>query len=104
MGVRYITVDANINVGGYTWAKYGFYASNKYQAIGVCRRKSKQGVEFINAYYEKNGLSEDSPFPMHLIASQPWGKEVLLGSFWDGVIDLKNKEQVELWERYLGLR
>lgn len=104
IGVDYITVDANINIGGYTWAKYGFSAINKSEAISAVRGKwENAGIDFIEDYYKTKKLPAESPFPMHLITGQKWGKEALLGSSWEGVIDLRDKAQRKIFEKYLGL-
>lgn len=101
LGVRYITVQANLDVGGYTWAEYGFYANNRYQAENAVHGNSK-ALKIIDDFYK--GKTDDTPFPMLLISKQPWGQQCLLGSNWHGTIDLQNEEQVKLWEKYLGLR
>ncbi len=102
MGVTEITVDANIDVGGYTWARYGFNAVNKREAMSAAY--GQEAWDFIDDYYKKNGLSEDKPFPMFLLTEQPWGKRALLGSFWEGSLNLKDPTQVARFEKYLGLR
>ena len=103
MGIRYITVDANIDVGGYTWAKYGFYAAERFDAeYAVVRGRYKdKALEIIDDFYKTHTNNE--PFPMNLIANQPWGRETLLGSFWTGIIDLQDEKQRKIWETYLGL-
>lgn len=102
MGVTEITVDANIDVGGYTWARYGFNAVSKREAMSAAY--GQEAWDFIEDYYNKNGLSEDKPFPMYLLTEQPWGKRALLGSFWEGTLNLNDPTQVARFEKYLGLR
>lgn len=103
MGVTEISVDANIDVGGYTWARYGFNATDKHEALEAVW-KTPEAQQFIEDYYSKNGLSEDKPFPMYLLTEQPWGKNALLGSFWEGTLNLKDPTQRARFEKYLGLR
>lgn len=103
MGVTEISVDANINVGGYTWARYGFQATNKQELLSEVRSCS-EAVAFIEDYYTKNGLSDNSPFPMYLLTEQAWGKKALLGTYWSGVLNLKDPTQRARFEKYLGLR
>lgn len=102
MGVTEISVDANIDVGGYTWARYGFNAISKREAMSAAY--GQEAWDFIEDYYKKNGLSEDKPFPMYLLTEQPWGKRALLGSFWSGTLNLNDPTQVARFEKYLGLR
>lgn len=107
MGVVEIRVCANIDVGGYTWARYGFCAYDKREALQAIRKKALTAEEFqeahsiIDGYYKKNGLSKKEPFPMYLIADKPWGKKALLNSSWQGVLSLKNPAHVARFEKYL---
>lgn len=111
MGVRYITVTANIDVGGYTWARYGFKASNQREVLNAIvladytsAETMQKAQDFVFDWYKKNNLPASASFPMRLLSEQAYGKEALLGSYWDGVIDLTDKEQTKIFERYLGLR
>jgi ribosomal protein S18 acetylase RimI-like enzyme len=108
MGVRYISVDANIDVGGYTWARYGFMATRKSEvlsAIEDCQDAAirEKAEDFVNKYYKKHSLDDSDPFPMRLLTEQDWGKKVLLGSFWEGIIDLQDNKMRKVFENYLGL-
>ena len=108
MGVRYISVDANIDVGGYTWARYGFMATRKSEvlsAIEDCQDAAirEKAEDFVNKYYKKHSLGDSDPFPMRLLTEQDWGKKVLLGSFWEGIIDLPDNKMRKVFESYLGL-
>ena len=64
----------------------------------------QKAQDFVFDWYKKNNLPASAPFPMRLLSEQAYGKEALLGSYWDGVIDLTDKEQTKIFERYLGLR
>lgn len=58
MGVDIISVTANIDVGGYCWAKYGFFAKSKNEIIdAVCFTAddltySKEASEFVHNWYK----------------------------------------------------
>ena len=108
MGVRYITTDANLDVGGYTWTKYGFNANGKNHALAAIRKcedkeVKKEATKFIEDYYKQHGLKEWEPFPMHLLATQPYGKKALLGGAWSGTLDLSDAKQVAVFEKYIGV-
>ncbi len=103
IGIRYATVYANIDVGGYTWAKYGFYANNMHEALNAVRNY-KNMQDFVEDWYNTNGVPADTPFPMYLIANQANGKKYLLNSDWEGYIDLQDDRMREQWELYLGFR
>ncbi|MDE7466126.1 MAG: hypothetical protein K2M59_06860 [Muribaculaceae bacterium] len=102
MGVKRITVHANLDVGGYTWSRYGFCAVDKKEAIKAVPYDS-EAIKIIMEYYKKNDLSEDKPFPMNLI-SDKLGKDALLNSSWEGVLDLQDLERVAKFKSYLGLK
>ena len=103
MGVKRMDVFANINIGGYTWARYGFMAINKNEAKNAIQNHRKEAHDFIEDYYNKNNLPATAPFPMRLISEQPWGGNALMGGFWEGFIDLTNQSQREVFENYIGL-
>lgn len=108
MGVDYITVFANIDVGGYCWAKYGFKAKNRFNAVscfeGLSDDLLEKALNFIDDYYKTNNLPHSAPFPMKLIAQQPWGKDALLNSSWSGILDLSDKAEREFFEKYMFSR
>lgn len=107
MGVNRIEVHANINVGGYTWSRYGFSAKDRRNAMKALQRigtdEYKKAVQIIDDYYTTHSLNDDAPFPMNLIASQPFGKDVLLDGDWFGFIDLTDNDARKYFEEYLGL-
>lgn len=107
MSVNRIEVHANINVGGYTWSRYGFSAKNRRNAMKALQRigtdEYKKAVQIIDDYYTTHSLNDDAPFPMNLIASQPFGKDVLLDGDWFGFIDLTDNDARKYFEEYLGL-
>ena len=107
MGVNRIEVHANINVGGYTWGRYGFSAKDRRNAMKALQRigtdEYKKAVQIIDDYYTTHSLNDDAPFPMNLIASQPFGKDVLLDGDWFGFIDLTDNDARKYFEEYLGL-
>ena len=102
MGVDMIEVNANMDVGGYTWARFGFKAVYWQATIIPSQIKNKslrqKAKAIITDFYNTHPRSEG--FPVNLIASQPWGKKALLGSDWGGYIDLHDKKQVEDMLRY----
>ena len=101
-------MHANIDRGGYTWAKYGFYANNEAEAdkaLFLARRNGHPSLsaaeKLIEDFYKEHSTS--TPFPMLKIAALPGGKELLLNADWCGFIDLRNDEQRSIFEAYIGL-
>lgn len=108
IGVAKLEVHANIDRGGYVWAKYGFFANNATEAqrsldeARMAGHKSLKAAEkLIEEFYEK--YPSAMPFPMHRIAALPDGKGLLLNADWCGFIDLRNAEQRSIFESYLDL-
>lgn len=103
VGVQRIEVYANIDVGGYTWARYGFCAKDRENAIGAIRfsaltpRQEKRIMAMIDEHF----AASSDPFPMNKIARLPYGKKALLGGDWEGVLDMTDAQQRRVFERYL---
>lgn len=102
-GVERIELYANIDIGGYAWARYGFCVKSRNEAISAIRfsaltaRQEKRIVDLIDGHFD----ASSSPFQMNKIASLPYGKKALLGSYWDGMLDLTDTQQRRVFERYL---
>lgn len=101
-GVSLITTYANLNVGGYAWAKQGFRAANPTSFADSVERKLLGGRTGRGRHY--SGLMDDNPREAKQLmegvrragmnapgwlAAQPHGKRILLGMSWDAVIDLR---------------
>ena len=102
--VKKINVTANINIGGYAWAKYGFSALNKDEVLDIVNSSSnslfkKSARRKIKYFYSKYG--DNRAFPMHRLAKLKGGKDALLNSFWSGVIDLNDRGQLKRFLNYL---
>lgn len=103
-GITKIDVHANINVGGYTWAKYGF------EPVGDAESLYRECRQNVAAYHGENSaeykdlmtiLNSDDPTKLNKIANTKYGKKALLGSDWYGTINLKNNTQRKIFEDYL---
>lgn len=104
VGVQRMEVYANMDVGGYTWARYGFCAEERKtvdKAIQF-RKLTTEQKEEIKTIVKSHFKSSSEPFPMNKIAKLPYGKKALLGGSWKGVIDLTNASQRNVFENYLG--
>lgn len=107
MGADEIDLVANKDIGGYAWGRYGFSTRNFSRAYDIFTFSEaspeviKMGQEFLERYY--SGIPKETPFPMRLLAAQPYGKELLLNTFWDGFLNLKDRKQVNYTKHYIGL-
>ncbi|WP_090222167.1 hypothetical protein [Lutibacter maritimus] len=102
--IKQINVTANIDVGGYAWAKYGFSATKKSEVLHIINKSQNEAFKQIakrkaNYHYKKYG--NDKPFPMIRFANIEGGKKELLGTWWSGTIDLTNKKELEWFLNYL---
>jgi hypothetical protein len=108
IGIERIELFANLDVGGYSWAKAGFNTTKKGAELVILKAKREHWVslqEYIDAeriitsHFRKNQYSQ--VFPMRLLAQESYGKRMLLGSGWDGFLDLTDKNQLEIFLNYL---
>jgi hypothetical protein len=101
--IEKMKVHANLDVGGYTWAKYGF--STTYEGrIAKVIEKAKDKLKGKNLIDFQKWLEEGRAkefFSMSELARRKYGKELLLGSDWFGFINLKDKNQRKTFETYL---
>lgn len=108
-GIKEIRVQANITVGGYTWAKYGFYAKTKsYDDIISWARFQLSEKQITKANYNSFekwiSLYKGKDIPMFELAQFKYGKNLLLGSNWSGFLDITNPLQRKIFEDYLRSR
>jgi len=98
-GIQILNVHANIDVGGYTWAKYGFGATNNEFVYNLAKeRLNKSEFANFNKIWDK---SKDKKKLLNLISKAPFGKKTLLGSDWYGNIDLRNDGERSIFEKYI---
>ena len=104
MGVDEVRVKANIDVGGYCWAKYGFCAkTSEIQDLAKMRYDdkviTKEQYNIVTSRLKKMG----DVTPMNYIASLDFGKEMLLGTHWNGFLRLNDLPQLNYLHDYVGL-
>lgn len=96
-GVERMTIHANADVGGYAWARAGFkfeHSGARATVADHARRQSRKydpGVQQEIERVSSNRQSSPIDFAMigHTAGSKMWpGKEIMLGSSWDGQLDL----------------
>lgn len=108
-GVERILVQAGLSGGGYAWARYGFAATSQVDVRkilatgenrGVARWQVEELLLDVDAFYAKSA----APFPLESWARLPFGERLLAGTTWWGELDLRNPEQVQVFEAYLYAR
>lgn len=103
MGIDTIQIYANLKVGGYTWAKYGFSAI-KEDVKFIIDNALKDSIINQQDYNSLKSLIDkyETIFPMNLIANMAHGKDILLGSWWNGIFEMKDKKQLVYLKDYIG--
>jgi hypothetical protein len=116
MGIKQIDLNANNDVGGYAWAKYGFTPASNYthyrsyvrQRLG----KIKNGIisQTLRDHIESLSASEDpksvwgiSDLSQHY-KGNTLGKYLLMGSNWEAVLKLNDKAAMKRFNAYIGKR
>jgi hypothetical protein len=91
-GIDIVALQANIDVGGYAWARLGFRTSDPQQFENTVRNQMMgsgiprgRAVEILS---EMKKAGEDAP---SYVASLPEGKKLLLESTWNGYLGLKTE-------------
>lgn len=106
IGVKYLSLKANIDVGGYAWARYGFSSKveDVEQALLHSNHASEELKEQALSVFKKwrEANPNEGNFPMNIIAKEKYGKEILLGSHWNGILDLTDNKATSYFESYLG--
>lgn len=100
--IEFVELTANIEVGGYAWARYNFYAHKRSDIIEIedrARKLSYEHKKMFNAWI-KQGVEQDY-FNMRDLSEMPFGKDLLMGSQWQGYLNLKDKEQMNEFIKYL---
>ena len=104
-GIKHISVHANIDVGGYTWARYGFRTSvdQARQLVRYSRKLTTSQKKIANGIIDRWNKKSTSAFiPMNLLSDTSFGKDLLLGTGWSGWIDLENKSQYYRFFNYMN--
>lgn len=104
MGVTRVEVCANIDVGGLTWAKYGFYGERD-EIEAIIKNRQRKGL--ITQEEAADALSivreYEDYVPMQLLGYAPYGGKLLLGTKWQGHINLKDAAQMDYLHKYLRM-
>jgi hypothetical protein len=114
-GVKDVTVTANISVGGYAWARYGYLPKDGNEQVSIIRQikpklqnLKQQGVISDGAHAAVLKLMRrPKPDALWKIADfreggVNVGANLLLGTSWGGKIDLQNADQMQRFAHYVS--
>ena len=104
-GIEVIEVVANIDIGAYAWARYGFSMTNREEirklvTLAYEKLFGRDLDRFLELFNEFKG---DYPFPVKYLARESFGEHLLRNTTWEGVLDLRNEKDRVYFEDYLGL-
>jgi GNAT superfamily N-acetyltransferase len=122
LGLDRVKVHANINVGGYAWARYGYvphddswrgelnsWLNEKIEEAVIVTVEGEES-EDEEDYEETVDVPEsiralidsDDPKAVWAIADSKYGKDLLINSDWYGELNLRDKETMERFNAYVG--
>lgn len=101
LGISKVEVFANIDVGGYAWAKYGFrITSHEWEQVARLARGKIESLGLQPSAEQRLNeiLNDRNPEAIFMLSDfkvgeRSVGKELLLGSKWYGTLDLENESQ-----------
>ena len=116
-GMEKIMAMCNGEVGGYAWARMGYKAESFSEVLDVLKgsfksnktpKKDKDLIDkVLRNWADKNDVNKDA-FPMDLVAGvhdedgRKVGKDVLMGTAWNGIFDLKDEETLDVFNKYVN--
>lgn len=123
LGVTRVELDANINIGGYAWAKYGFKPTNV-RGWTHLRERLRSELQFLadnrTRYKELSSITDadldavealllnDDPRAVWALADMKTpsgveiGKKLLIDSSWRGAIDLNDAAAMRRFNAYIN--
>lgn len=109
MGLTKVDLFANINVGGYAWAKYGFVPEKSGYFIlqnymTRCLEGAAKSMDIAPEIYDKLQvlINDKDPKTVWAISDSPLGKTLLKDSAWNGELRLGDKESMERFNAYVS--
>ena len=118
LGIGKVYLSAGLSVGGYAWAKYGFKPENRDDLFRLYDevRSNMYSLNLNPRIYSlvTGLLNCDDPKTVWTLSDLQMpvtkfdgeqttlGKALLMGTSWNGELDLKDRESRERFEQYVG--
>jgi HK97 family phage major capsid protein/HK97 family phage prohead protease len=107
IGLDAVELHANIDVGGYAWAKYGYVPTSRswgYLSDVIIEKISELSGGFAAGDVDtlRDLANSSDPKAIWAIADSTHGKNLLLGTTWNGVLNLHDPETMERFNAYVG--
>jgi hypothetical protein len=107
LGLKHVETHANIDVGGYAWAKYG-YVPDKGSWTNLKNDILQDKLEALPARLAADRpwlgklVNSSDPKAIWAIADSPYGKYFLLGSDWKGKLVFDDNDSMTRFDAYVG--
>lgn len=122
LGITRVDLSANIDVGGYSWAKYGFLPTTSgpggwyslqrdlMERLRYLQSPGKAAAERLIQISDPSVIwniadlrepAQNIRYGLRNAEKVPLGKALLLGQDWRGTFDLNNAEQMEKFNAYV---
>lgn len=115
LGVTRITLTANIDAGGYVWASFGFkpvsvsaFVASVSDSLAekVAAGKLREAdADLVRALLRRGRNSKDLPLDVARLVNaegERIGKEALLGTYWDGYLDMTDADALRFFEKRIN--
>lgn len=125
LNLSHVDLYANVDVGGYAWAKYGFKPTShagwaslakdlgnrvgQYEMAQLIDKKTSREIRGILALKDPGAIWSLVDYPVltsfnNESVGKPvnWGKELLLGRRWNGRMDLQDRATMRRFKKYVG--
>lgn len=102
LGLSRLGVHANIDVGGYAWAKYGYtptpggWRELQHQMLDKARTIRDPAIEQL-----KPLIRSSDPTAVWAISDHALGKQLLLGTHWDGTLHFNDRRAMGRFNAYV---
>ena len=105
--IKEINIVANITIGGYAWARYGFSAKAESYSDLVSWAKWQLSEKVISQNDYKDfsiwmKQYKEKAIPMYDLVKKPYAKRLLIDSNWNGFLNLTDKKTVDIFEDYIS--
>jgi hypothetical protein len=113
LGLKKVRLEANIDIGGYAWARYGMvpnyqsWVMLREDALARLEGASGPAVDQLRKILERDdpkAIWDLADSDARVYGDERFGKKFLMGRSWVGELDLSDRESMERFWNYVGGR
>lgn len=101
MATDRIKLCADNKLGGYVWAKFGFYCKDRSELVLQNINEEPLFKDIVEEYYKTH--KDSAPFPMRLLTQKEGSFHILKEKEWIAIIDVNDIEMTEYFENYISI-